>query len=541
MRLSEMKDPLRSRNEQDSTFDMKQLIGLTSYIEQLSKSDAETAQFAAVLQNFMDISAKPRPSKKEGDIADLLEARLIEARLKCHGEKLHVFRDDHNNILVEIEASRGVSKIPAILFQTHMDMVCVSDDPADDPAVNGVCPVVVGDWIRSSKKTTLGADNGFSCAVVLTLMEKLAAGGIPHGKIGWLITTDEEKDETGASALNFEIEGNYDYLFNLDNEDMGEVIVASTASARDFFDLPFKFERIGEDKDIWEFSISGASGGHSGDQIGKGGLNPVKGMAEFMADLRNKLNVAYQIVVFEAGQEDTDNVIPSSAKIILALEKGIGDHLAEITHKHLQKMKDDCPLESDLDFKFGKVTKTDSGFKAMEDDSGNTLVGLLQNFPHGVTGESSVNLAVVTVKKVGEWPYVRIEAMTRAETDEELAVYREAWIRNLDDAVGERLSRTKKPSSHALSGNPDDPYTNPAFLNVSRVYKGLFKKELKAVSTHASMDAGTIADKYRLPAICIGPTIVGSHTVDESLNISSARKFVSFLDALVDPSSYLPI
>ena len=141
-----------------------------------------------VWRYFYDITQIPRPSKKEEKII----AYLLDFAKK---NKLEAKKDKAGNVLITKEATQGKEKLPTVILQSHVDMVCeknsnVEHDFDKDP----IETVVEGDWLKA-KGTTLGADNGIGVAAQLAV---LASKDIAHGKIEALFTVDEETGLTGA-------------------------------------------------------------------------------------------------------------------------------------------------------------------------------------------------------------------------------------------------------------------------------------------------------------------------------------------------------
>jgi len=146
---------------------------------------------AEVWNYFYDITQIPRPSKKEEKIL----AYLLDFAKK---HNLESKQDKAGNIVITKEATPGKEKLPTIILQSHVDMVCEKNaDVKHDFEKDPIETYVDGDWLKA-KGTTLGADNGIGVAAQLAV---LASKEIAHGKIEALFTIDEETGLTGAYAL----------------------------------------------------------------------------------------------------------------------------------------------------------------------------------------------------------------------------------------------------------------------------------------------------------------------------------------------------
>lgn len=84
-----------------------------------------------VLSEFLELAKVPRPSHHEERVSEYLFQWA-----KRHG--LAVEKDNMNEIIIDKPASPGCENVPRVIFQAHMDMVCVCEegvtyDPMNDP------------------------------------------------------------------------------------------------------------------------------------------------------------------------------------------------------------------------------------------------------------------------------------------------------------------------------------------------------------------------------------------------------------------------
>ena len=70
---------------------------------------------ASVFRFFEEISAIPRASFHESEIASYLEAFAKSRGLEC-------YRDEMHNVLIKAPASKGYESFPPLLLQGHTDM-----------------------------------------------------------------------------------------------------------------------------------------------------------------------------------------------------------------------------------------------------------------------------------------------------------------------------------------------------------------------------------------------------------------------------------
>ena len=168
----------------------------------------------AVWNNFADLNAVPRPSKKE--------ERVIEF-IKEFGESLQLktLVDEVGNVIIKKPATKGMENKTTIVLQSHLDMVHQKNaDTQFDFEKQGINMFVDGDWVKA-KGTTLGADNGIGVASIMTL---LASTDIPHPSMEALFTIDEETGMTGALALKGGLL-DAQIMLNLDTEEDNELTI----------------------------------------------------------------------------------------------------------------------------------------------------------------------------------------------------------------------------------------------------------------------------------------------------------------------------
>jgi len=123
---------------------------------------------AAVWRYFDEISAIPRPSKREEAVVKYLEKWAKQRKLKCK-------KDDAGNVVIYIPASAGFEKSPTAILQAHMDMVCEKNRSVEfDFLKEGIKLVRDGGKLRA-EGTTLGADNGVGVAAALAAVTYLRA------------------------------------------------------------------------------------------------------------------------------------------------------------------------------------------------------------------------------------------------------------------------------------------------------------------------------------------------------------------------------
>ena len=73
------------------------------------------------MRYFEEITRIPHNTEDEAHLAAYIREVAKTAGLES-------YQDPHGNVLVRMPATEGYENAPAVLFQGHMDMVCVKDE-----------------------------------------------------------------------------------------------------------------------------------------------------------------------------------------------------------------------------------------------------------------------------------------------------------------------------------------------------------------------------------------------------------------------------
>ena len=145
----------------------------------------------SVMKEFRALAAIPRPSGHEKAVSDYLLAHLREMGLE-------VVQDERNNIIADLAAAPGRENAPRVIFQGHLDMVCVAaPGVAYDPLHDAIRLVEEGDVLHA-EGTSLGADDGIGVAIILHILRHVKE----NGPVRAIFTVDEERGMTGAGEIS---------------------------------------------------------------------------------------------------------------------------------------------------------------------------------------------------------------------------------------------------------------------------------------------------------------------------------------------------
>lgn len=469
----------------------------------------------AIWNNFADLNDVPRPSKKEERVIAFMMAF-------GQGLGLETMKDEVGNVIIRKPGTPGMENRKVVTLQSHLDMVHQKNtETVFDFDSQGIAMEVSGDWVKA-KGTTLGADNGMGVAAIMSLLQ---SNDIPHPPLEALFTIDEETGMTGAKGLKGGVlQG--DILLNLDTEEDDEIDIGCAGGIDITATGQYKEVPVGAEKVAYTIQVRGLQGGHSGMDIHKGFGNANKIMNRL---LYNSLE-EYAASLSEIKGGGLRNAIPRESASVLVVDKASAKAyekaFAEWTEAIEQEYK---LLEPEFDI---SLQSTDLPDSVMEEQAFKSLVSALYTAHNGVYRmspaiaelvETSNNIANVTVAG-GQ---IQIGCLTRSSV--------ESSKMDLAKALSSAFSLAGYTVS--LSGNYPGWSPNPdsEILEVMKArYEALFQSEPKVVACHAGLECGILGQHYpEMDMISFGPTILGAHSPDERVSISSVQKFWNFLQDIL--------
>ena len=468
-----------------------------------------------VLSFFKEITKIPRESGHEEQIIAYLQDFASQRNLKCK-------TDEAGNVLIVKEAASGYEEVPAIVLQSHSDMVCEKNEGVEHDFAKDPIRYVIEDGWMIAPDTTLGADCGIGIAAQLALLDS----DMPCGKIECLFTTSEETGLDGAMALQ---PGFFSgkVLLNLDSEDEGEIFVGCAGGIDTTAEFNYKEEPVCEDFELEEIFVKDAMGGHSGDDINKGRANSVQLLGTFLYSI---LDLDWQLVRIDGGNKR--NAIAREAKAVIAAESDTLDIINERLEEYASEVAEEYgAIETNLKLGFESVDEDYPN--AIDEMTAWNLVTALCASPHGVLKmsqeienfvETSTNLASVKMTEPG---VIRIGSSQRSCV-----------------TAARRAAAAKMEACFVLAGaivkhEGEYPGWAPAAESPVRdacvaSYRKLFGVEPKVKAIHAGLECGLFTEKFPgLDMVSFGPTLRGVHAPGERLDLASLDKFVALLTDVV--------
>ncbi|MDR2622085.1 MAG: aminoacyl-histidine dipeptidase [Dysgonamonadaceae bacterium] len=476
---------------------------------------------ANVWKHFHALTQIPRPSGHCEKVTEYIEQ---------FGKKLglETNRDAANNICIRKPATPGYEGKPAIILQSHVDMVPqANSDIRFDFTKDAIQPYIDGEWVKA-KGTTLGADNGIGVATTLAILE---ATDLRHGPLEGLFTTDEETGMYGALAVRpgF-IDGKI--MLNLDSELDGELYIGC-AGGEDV-SVAFQYDNetfVPKEDVVVKISLTGLKGGHSGVDIHLGRANANQLMFRFLKDAME--TYAVRLASIEGGS--LRNAIPREAFATILVDGKENYERLLMMVGYYQELynKEFDGIEDKIELKAERQTAS-KALKIIPVDVQRKLTHAIVGCPNGVvnmfakipdTVETSVNMAIV--KSSDNLTEIKFLARSSSESKKKAICSRIKSV--FTNACADQIE-----SGNAYPGwdpNPDS--------QILKVMEKVFEKQRghkpKVEVMHAGLECGIILSNVPgLDTVSFGPTIKFPHSPDEKVEIASVQKFWEYLTGILE-------
>ena len=462
----------------------------------------------SVLNIFKEITRIPRESGHEEPMTAYLQSFAVNHGLDCK-------TDETGNVLITKPAAPGKENVPAIVLQSHQDMVCeknagVQHDFAKDPI-----HYVIEDGWMIAPDTTLGADDGIGVAASLAVLES----DLPTGKIECLFTISEETGMDGAHAIK---EGFFTgkTLINLDSEEEGEFCIGCAGGVNTIATYSYGTENRNSEYTRMVLRINGGQGGHSGEDINKGRMNTIKTLAQF---LQKEMPYGLQVIMISGGNKSNAICREAAAYVCVPDANATAIRFKNFGIEACEAVKDTDPA---VCFKSALASINE---KVLCQKDMENIINGIADCPHGVQAmsadieglvETSTNLAAVDMSARGT---VRVVTSQRSSITAE--------CRKIAAKIEENFASRGAKVEHINEYPGWKPDMNSHVLDVCRSsYVKLFGKEPIVKAIHAGLECGLFLTKFPdLDMISMGPTMIGIHAPGEKMELASLDKFTAHL------------
>ena len=468
-------------------------------------------------KHFAALTRIPRCSKNEAAAAAyvLAEAKRLGLKVK---------QDGAGNVIVWKPASHKSKKGPAVVIQGHLDMVCEKNEGTKLDFCKDPIPVVRDGDLIKTLGTTLGADNGIGVAAGLALME---ATDVKHGPLEFLFTIDEETGLTGAFKLEQGLlKGTR--LLNLDSEEEGALYIGCAGGLDTVATKRVRQVRAKAGAKLFRLKACGLKGGHSGLDISQGRGNALKLIARVLLRLTREFDL--ELASLDGGSKR--NAIPREAFALVSVNPAQVEAIGQV----LAQMQADVRSElGSADPEFTLLFEPQDALpeRVVEPGEALALLRFLYACPHGMLAmtpdmpglvQTSTNLAIVeTTNEI-----VKVSLSHRSS------------VESAKKDVGAMVAAYCEMNGFLVeqsSGYPGwKPNLGSALLQTAiRVHEEEFSSRPEIKAIHAGLECGIIGERYPgMDMISFGPNIMGAHSPDERVSISSTGNFWKFLVALIE-------
>ncbi|HEX9744964.1 MAG TPA: aminoacyl-histidine dipeptidase [bacterium] len=484
----------------------------------MTTTSIATLEPTYVFSHFDAFTRIARPSGQEQGMIDYI-TQWAESK------SFEIKSDDAGNICIHVPGSPGHENSPPVILQGHLDMVCERNESSEyDASIGKLRTFIENDWLKADG-TTLGADNGIGVALAMAAADD---DSVIHPPLDLLFTIDEETGLTGAMKLDPGILRGKT-LINLDSEEDGSITVGCAGGADTHFRLKLEGHPVLDEYMGVKLSISGLLGGHSGLDINKSRLNAIKALAEILQF--SWPEPGFRLASINGGS--ARNAIPREASVDIFLPedsyddlmKEIAENMGEFISRYGQ---DEESMEINI-----RESELDRG--AFSESDSQKIVSLIQSIPSDVIEmspdieglvQTSTNLGVISTMGWG----VEVVSCSRSSVQSELKSVQAVLYKTGSLAGAEVLE---------VGGYPGwKPDLNSAVLKTTiKSYKKLFNSEPEIKAMHAGLECGLIGEKIPgIDMVSFGPEIMGAHSPDERLQISSTQKTWELLKEVLKAS-----
>ena len=461
---------------------------------------------------FNELCKIPHGSSNEKELSDHI-AQYAEKK------GFRYIQDELYNVIVYMPGSKGYEESAPLMIQAHMDMVCEKNKDIDHDFLKDPLDLYVEDGYLKARGTTLGADDGMGVAYMLSIMED---EDLEHPPLELVFTTQEEIGLVGSLILKKEY-FKAKRVISLDGG--GEVVTSVSSAGGCVFKATKKIKREKDERQAYNLSIRGLSGGHSGGEIDK-----EKGNANVLA-ARMLKELGEDVCLSRINGGLKDNAIPRECDVIFfsTLDH---DTLKERLDKSAGAISEEL---RDSDGGFYYVLSQSDDHEAMSADDSRDILDFIYLAPNGFMHRSlviegltitSLNLGVIETK------------------DDEVIMdisIRSAIESAIDDLVG-RLGVLAQRLSFEHSTSARYPGWNYKKESKMRV---LFKEALKEVTgqdllevaSHGGCECGVFNSLLDgADIITLGAKTYDIHTPDERLDLASFDTSYAVLKNIIERS-----
>lgn len=477
----------------------------------LDKTLKELVEKDRIFFHFLELCRIPHGSYSEKEISDFIMKWAKDIGLEA-------MQDEYSNLFIKKLASAGFENKKPIILQAHIDMVSEKlPEVEHDFKKDSIAAQLEGDIVSTGNKTTLGADNGIGVAMAMAVLEDKE---LKHPEVNVIFTTAEEEDMSGALHVS-EAWFDTDRVINLDNTIDSNLIAGSSGGKGIELKIPISYREKKEEEIGCKITVSGLTGGHSGEDIEKGRANA----NILLARLLNKIGKTIPYTMSSIKGGNFRLALPREANAVLVIPKENYTAIKEMVESFENSMKKIYEAtEENLLVQIEEVAVAE---RVLTEESSKKIIdtvlispnGIHENFTKLGVVESSCNLGEVFIQE----NFVHIITEARGVFEENVE-----YIYDKIVVLGQRMDGEVRD----FAPYPSWRYkANSELREIAKsTYEEMFQGELDVSVVHAGLECGCFSLKIEdMDAISIGPNIWDLHSPYERVSVSSTNKSYRFL------------
>jgi dipeptidase D len=318
-----------------------------------------------------------------------------------------------------------------------------------------------------------------------------------------------------------------DILINTDSEQEGEVYMGCAGGIDGSATFKLEFEKVSQNTQAFNLSISGLKGGHSGVDIHTGRANANKLLVRFLLDASN----AFDLRLTELNGGSLRNAIPREANASFVIPTEQVPALKERLAKYLSTISTNLGvIETDIDMLLISPEEFETCWTKT---SQYQILRALNACPNGVIRmsddiegivETSLNLGVVSTRGKNLNALVLIRSL-----HDDGSLETQQTVQSIFELAGASIK-----FSGAYPGWKPNP-ESAIMKTVSDTYQELFNKVPAVMVIHAGLECGLFKTAYpHWDMVSIGPTIKFPHSPDEKNEIATVEQYWQLLVAVLE-------
>ncbi|MEF9945918.1 MAG: aminoacyl-histidine dipeptidase [Lachnospiraceae bacterium] len=468
----------------------------------------------SVFHFFEALCKIPRGTYNTKEVSDFCVNFAKERKLEC-------VQDKWNNVIIKKAGTTGYENAEPVIFQGHLDIVCEkTEESTHDFKKDPIEAYVDGAYV-TAKGTTLGADDGIAIAYALAILDSET---IAHPPIEAVFTVDEEEGMIGAKGIDLStLKGKM--LFNIDSDVEGVLISGCAGGVDHTITLPIA--RKEQNGSVVEFHLFGLLGGHSGTEMCFQRLNASKLAGRILMMIQKEV----ALCLIETNGGSKKNVITSSSITKVLVPVGQEEKTKEIVLAVAAEIKAELGKD-EPDFAVEVTVTKDQKVSVMESKDAEKVMFIMAAAPYGIQGysreleglvETSLNLGVLTTTE-DSVKFVHMIRSSIGSKIQELKQILDFWAECLGASA-------KSEGEYPAWQYKADSKLRPIMVDT---YREMFGKEPEVTTLHAGLECGILlGQKSDLDCVSFGPNALDIHSVNERLEIASAKRMWDYILAIL--------